>query len=204
MFIICLFSSDLFASEETWEEFLDREGITLFRRCVKNSNFFELKGVTVINAEIETVGRLLLDIPEYPKWMAECRKAKILNQSEDNCLVMRYIHNSAWPVKDREVTLSVNISIDRKARTFMVSFENMEGFQDHSSDHFVKMNAMRGKWIVESLDQGQTRVTYIFFADPGGLLPPLLVNRNVKTLPFYTLQGLRSMTLKEKYITPKH
>ena len=60
-----------------------------------------------------------------------------------------------------------------------------------AQDGAVRTLKLKGEWILEALENGQTRVTYEVNADPGGLLPAWLVNLGSRKLPLKTLKNMR-------------
>ena len=65
--LIFLFNSALpVFAESSWKQTMSRKGITVYTNDLPESNIDEFKGVTTIDAPIEVIGMVLLDVEHPP------------------------------------------------------------------------------------------------------------------------------------------
>ncbi len=200
-FLVVFFLFDgLYAAENEWEMIKNEDGIQLYRRTVKGSEFDEFKGVTVVNTRIEIIGMVLRDPPAYPKWMSSCKKSQIIEKFDENNMIVYYVQKTTWPIKDRDVVLKATTTIDWESGWFTVELISTEDSRVPPKDNLVRMAKMIGKWFVKYIDREHTSVTFIFTSDPAGSLPASLVNDNMKNFPYNTLRGMKRIVKENKYI----
>ncbi len=75
-------------------------------------------------------------------------------------------HDRDFAVKARRTRLA-----DGSCR---VDFALANGHAPPPQDGVVRMVALRGSWLVEPLDAGRVRLTYVVHSDPGGAIPGFL------------------------------
>lgn len=189
-----------YAFQNEWEPYKEEVGIKLFRRPVKDSSLYELKAVTIINTSIEAIGLVLIDLPSYPKWMAGCKKTEIIEQIDENTLLTYYIQKIIWPLKDRYAVLKSIIEIDWKSGLFTVEFVAIDNSHVRIQENLIRMAMMKGRWVIQAIGDKQARVIYTIMVDPGGTLPAILVNTEMKSIHFNTMRGLKRITAEKKYI----
>ena len=82
-----------------------------------------------------------------------------------------------------------------------MDFEKISHPKRPPNDEAVRMERLKGRWVLEPVALNRTRVTYEILSDPGGYLPTWVVNIASKRLPFENLMGLRMQVGKGGYDT---
>lgn len=186
-------------SQSQWEKYGEKSGISLFREMPPGSEFYRFKGVVMFNTRIEVIGEVLKDTANYSAWMADCKKSVLLEDTGDHRKVY-YVHDVPWPFKDRDVMLEATINIEYGGyfEALLQSFAGDEGAP--TSDKYVRMSSMSGRYFVEYITREQTKVTFSIHVEPGGSLSPSLSNGHLDTLAYETLRNLKKMTEDPRYI----
>jgi ribosome-associated toxin RatA of RatAB toxin-antitoxin module len=169
-----------------WELKKDAEGIQIYTRSVDNSNVKEFKATGIVKASAKDILAVLKDVENYAKWIEDVKYSRKISQ-EENKMDFYYQIDLPWPMKDRDMALSMNISQTEDSIAVMLKSNNQIVADD---EDFIRMNKVDGEWILYPIDATSCRVAYRFLADPEGSLPAWVVNLFIVDSPFKTLQNL--------------
>ena len=190
--LICLTlflsSTNIIASEkEEWTLKIQQDGIAVYTKKVAGSRIDAFKATTMISAEYEKVKEVILDYPNYPKWYQDYKSGEILEQTNQDQIVVRFIINAPFPIKDRD---SVNrVSVQQTDEQIKVILESAPTFVPHNNKQ-IRMTVSSGRWTLEKEDN-QTRVTLEYHADPEIPVPSWVSNRYVVQGPAKSLSNLK-------------
>jgi hypothetical protein len=175
------------SQENEWELKKEADGIRVYTRDVKGSNIKEFKASSKLTSSQETILNILFDIPNYPKWIEDVEDARILSKNEKE-MNFYYQLNLPWPLKDRDIAMSMKISPQEDASVLL----DLLGRDDliEEGDDFIRMNNVVGKWLIRPIDDKNCEVTYQFLADPEGSLPAWVINLFIVDGPHQTLLNL--------------
>ena len=187
-FSLLLFSTNIISSEkEDWTLKIQQDGITVYIKKVAGSRIDAFKATTMISAEYEKVKEVILDYPNYPKWYQDYKAGEILEQTNQDQIVVRFIINAPFPIKDRD---SVNrVSVQQTDEHIKVTLESAPTFIPHNNKQ-IRMTVSSGRWTLEKEDN-QTRVTLEYHADPEIPVPSWVSNRYVVQGPAKSLSNLK-------------
>ena len=190
--LICLTlflsSTNIIASEkEEWTLKIQQDGIAVYTKKVAGSRIDAFKATTMISAEYEKVKEVILDYTNYPKWYQDYKAGEILEQTNQDEIVVRFIINAPFPIKDRD---SVNrVYVRQTDEHIEVILESAPTFIPHNKKQ-IRMTISSGRWTLEKEDN-QTRVTLEYHADPEIPVPSWVSNRYVVQGPAKSLSNLK-------------
>ena len=187
-FLLFLSCSNVIAFEqEDWSLRIQQDGISVYTKKVAGSRIDAFKATTMISAEYEKVKEVILDYPNYPKWYQDYKAGEILEQTNQDQIVVRFIINAPFPIKDRD---SVNrVSVQQTDEHIKVTLESAPTFIPHNNKQ-IRMTVSSGRWTLEKEDN-QTRVTLEYHADPEIPVPSWVSNRYVVQGPAKSLSNLK-------------
>jgi len=187
-FLLFLSCGNAVASEqENWNLSIQQDGIEVYTKKVPGSRIDAFKATTIISAEYDRVKEVILDYPNYPKWYQDYKKGEILEQSSPEKIVVRFVIDAPFPIKDRD---SVNrVSVQQTDEHVKVTLESAPTFIPHNNKQ-IRMNVSSGRWTLEK-NGNQTRVTIEYHADPQIPVPSWLSNRYVVQGPAKSLSNLK-------------
>lgn len=197
LFCTLLIWSNL-ANANTWVLSKDEEGIQVFLRNTPNKAIKSFKSTMTVNGRLSSVMAVLENVNSYPRWLHNCRSAKILKEISGTKKLMYVVTDMPWPVIDRdaiyEATRTQN-KINKRVDIKLVAKPTMAS----KVVNRVRINTMQGSWILMPVGNNKTEVTYEMTVDPGGNIPKWIVNTLVVDIPFFTLKKLRKVSKEDKY-----
>ncbi len=198
--ITLLTATGLQSQEKRWKLVTDKNGVQVFTRPVPGSDFDEFMGVTVMNARIEELAELLRDIPAVPRWMHNCKEAKILKRITDNEMILYNVTDVPWPLDDRYVIVRSTAEKNFQKGRVIVHLDHLADYPYRAPAGYVRMRSLKAKFIMDFIDRERTKVTYTVKAVPGGSLPASLANIASKELPYRTLLKMKKFVKRDKYV----
>jgi len=198
IFITFLAASSMTSPEAPWKLRLENDGIRVFTRPTVHSSVEELKGECVVDAPVEVIWQVFLDVDSYTEWVGDCRESRKFNCSDIFSCTLYYMIGLPWPVANRDVVLRSSVDII-DADTLIASVSVPESSPVPLRPGCVRMTRMKGRWIFRRLADSRTYVSMESWADPAGNIPAFIINHVSVSVPFTTLKNLRSMVNKERY-----
>ena len=186
-------------SMSEWREIADEEGIKVFQREVPGTSFVSFRGIGIVKADIFDVYAVIFDIKNKTRLLSNCLDYQLLEYKGLGNLVV-YTRTGAPFVfiSDRDSVLETRVTFENDKNRILANFEKVDDSRFPPMDDAVRTKAVKGGWILDSLADGSTRITYEVNADPGGLLPAWLVNLGSRKLPLTTIRNMREQVLDKK------
>ena len=187
-FSLLLFSTNITSSEkENWTLRIQQDDVTVYTKKVADSQIDAFKATTLINAAYEKVKQIVLDYPNYPKWYQDYKSGEILEQLNQGEIIVRFVINAPFPIKDRD---SVNrVIVQETDERITITLESTPTFIPHNNKQ-IRMAVSSGKWTLGK-EGNQTRVTLEYHADPEIPIPSWVSNRYVLQGPVKSLSNLK-------------
>jgi len=158
-------------ARDGWSKWATRDGVTLERRRVDGSRFFEhrafveLAGIDPARAADEIWAAI------RGGDMESLKRRRILAESADELVIYDQIRTPV--VSDRDYTITVR----RRRVGVRVWFEcettNERGPAPAAG--YVRIDAVRAGWFVEPDGHGGARLGHFAYSEPGGAVPAFLV-----------------------------
>lgn len=204
--IICslmlLISTASFTVEDNrqWKLRFQKEGIRVYSNNVADSQIDELKGECILDASLETVAGVMLDVSSYTQWIADCVEAHKFSCTGLTECKLYFTLAMPWPVRDRDIVLQSSTDIRLSEGRIVGSVYALPDELIPVYKNRIRIKSMYGKWIFERISSDKTMATFICWADPAGLIPAIIINMASIDIPYRTLKGLQRMVRKDEYI----
>ena len=173
------------------------------KRHVDGSKFKMYKAKTVINRPIEVIFEVLLDVPAYPEWVPDVRKAYIVEMLDKDRikgnLIIHLDYDVIWPVKNRDVVMKVSSAINWETGYGHVTLTDTREHTIPVKKGVERIKDLYGLFEFKYIDRNTTDVTYTFYADPGGKVPAGLTTIQASTVSWKTLRNLSKIAEKPIY-----
>ena len=156
---------------DDWHVLHERNGVTLERRSVEGSRFYEFRArahTTVSPAA--ALARIWSGIGDEHSPTVKHRT--VVHRSEDELVVYDQIH--AVVVSDRDVTLRIRKAPDGRGG-FDIAFESIADMGPPATAGYVRLPAVRGGWRIEPTADGGSNLAYRCYSEPGGAIPAFFV-----------------------------
>lgn len=154
-----------------WKPYATRDGITVERRPVPGSGFYEHRAVVELPvppaAAAEDVWRALRGGD-----MATLKHREVLAEGPSELLIYDQIRTPV--VSDRDYVIKVTRTYDAARERTEFRCVSVSGVGPPVAAGHVRIPIIRAGWLVEPGPAAGTRLTYYAYSEPGGLITALL------------------------------
>jgi short-subunit dehydrogenase len=185
-----------FAGDGGWERVRTDDGIVVSRKEIAGSPFLAFRGEGDVDAPLEAVGDVLVDVPHEKDWIDNVVEARVLRKVSDVEYIL-YSHLAMpGPVTDRDLVTDVTVSADKAKRSLTVHMRSVTDAAAPST-RYVRADMKDSVFVLTSLDGGaRTHVVAEVHCDPRGALPSFMVNLVQRSWGFNTIKSLRKQSAK--------
>jgi|JI8StandDraft_1071087.scaffolds.fasta_scaffold208449_2 hypothetical protein len=186
------------ASPQDMQLVLDKQGIRVWSYAVPGSPLQGFKAVTTVRGNLGSVVGLIADTEAATRWLYRTSEVETLQRNdEDMSFVVRVVTDFPWPFKDREAVVSGRISQDPRTMAVRIDSNSVGGYPTRPGN--LNMPVVQGSWLFRPLGHGMVEVTMTGHADPGGNLPPSLVNLLIQEHPYNSLKALKAVIAEPRF-----
>jgi regulatory protein YycH of two-component signal transduction system YycFG len=144
-----------------------------------------------VNSPVHLIEKQLDNVNDYPNWQDNCDYAKVIEQQSPNVQYERYYTDTPWPITDRDLVMKM---VKEKNKNGSIKYIRTNAPDKFPLDKdFMRIQEAGGEWLLEPLSEHQSKLTYQFYADPGGSLPAWLVNSFIVQGPYNTFSNLKKL-----------
>jgi hypothetical protein len=172
-----------------WVLSFEKNGIQIFTRAIEDSKLKQIKAVTEIPAPLDRVIQFLKDISNYKNWVSNMTESKIIKTVSDTCFYVYEFHDSPWPVQNRYNVSQMTIK--SSPDTYTILFNSVQDYIEKRADA-LEMQRSQVSWNVSPLPGGGCHIEYLIDENPGGYVPPWLINYMAEDAPYKTLLNLKN------------
>lgn len=173
----------------------DKDGIKVYTCKTDSSKFrslvaeFELE-----NVSFEELRHFLWNVTNYSNWQYNMVSSTLLKKVDDTAIIYRSEVDAPWPVENREMIVQLNALKDtaNNQRTFTM---HTVPFPYPETDALTRVPYSEARWTVKKVAT-KLYVRYELNIDPGGYVPPMLVNFAMAEGPYESFRNLKKLIEK--------
>lgn len=175
-----------------WTKRFDEDGIAVYSRGIPDARIHELRLVGEIDAPPRACRNVLADAEAHPRTFPHVAESRVVAQDENGTWWV-YSRFEFPLVHDRDVTLRiVRDGIPAIPGSYRIRFAVDNDRGPPARDGVVRIQLSTGEWDLLPVDGGKrTRAVYTALIDPGGLLPPFIVNKATRRSLPEVIKALR-------------
>lgn len=162
--------SGLARADDDWKVVRERNGVTLERRSVEGSRYYENRARAHTSVAAPVVVQKLWSGIEYER-SPTVKNRTVVRRSADEIVVYDQIH--AAVVSDRDVTTRIRKVQDGAA--WEIRFDSANELGPPPAAGYVRLPLVRGAWRIEPAADGGANISYRCYSEPGGSIPAFLV-----------------------------
>lgn len=186
--VFCLISTVV--SAQSWSLAKDKNAVKVYTRKIEGWGIKEYKAVFSVKASLNKVVRVLKDVPGRYNWLHNTVEIREIARTSDAVSFYNLV-DAPWPVSDRDniTTFSFVQLNPTQVRV------NMKLLKTHAKapvyDGIVRIQKMKGYWLLTDKGNGIVEVLQQCVAEPGGSIPDWLANSAVVDTPYQSMYKLK-------------
>jgi hypothetical protein len=186
---------------DDWDYLYTRDGIDVFQKTIPETGAHAFKGLGFVDARLEVIGAVIRDIAAYPRWVARCRKAVVLQDIDFNTKIFYSIVDAPPPFQDRDMVIQNDTIYDLEKGTAEITFRLSDQALVPPTDNYYRVTELSGEYLLEYFGRDKTRITFEYRGCPGGNVPVKLADWiESRHYPYINIMGIRRMVREQKYI----
>lgn len=183
-FSLCLTAQDCVLKKE-------KDGVKVYTCKSDTSKFRSLQAeFTIQNTSIEELKTFLFSVPKYMKWQYNVIESSLVKSINPNEMIYRVVIDAPWPLDNREMIVHFTAIIHHKDHANFYIQTVASGLP--LKDNLVRVPFSQASWTITRIN-GSLDVTYRMNIDPGGYVPPLLVNMAMADGPHQSFRNLKHL-----------
>jgi hypothetical protein len=190
-----LFSLCLAAQTRECDLKKDKDGIKVYTCKSDTSKFRSLKAEFVIeNKSIQELKAFMFNVPNYLKWQYDAIEASMLKKINEDEMIYRLVVDAPWPVTNREliVKFSILIQDENHANFYITTIKS----DFPANEDLIRIPYSQASWTITRINNN-LQVVYQMNIDPGGYVPPFLINMAMADGPHESFSSLKKLIEKK-------
>jgi hypothetical protein len=167
---------------------IEKDGVKAYTCENKDSKFRMVKVQFDVDTNIDHLASFLLDLPGYNNWQYKTINAAVLQNINESELIYYAEFVSPWPFDNRDVV--VHMKVERTDSTMKITYKGIPDFIPEK-DGITRVASSASSLDAVRNSESKIEVVFKSNVDPGGHLPPFLMNQFAVDGPFESFSELR-------------
>jgi hypothetical protein len=187
--ILSLTYPQLVAAQDNCDLKKDKDNIKIFSCETVDSKFKTVRAEFELEASIDQYMSIVLDVDSYKEWHYRVVNPRILTHINEYELIYYTQLSAPWPVSNRDLILHLNLSRDLKTNVLTVTIKSLPDYLPEV-ENVIRVPESYSIITLTPINNFRTKVDYFIQVDPGGEIPPWLVNLFSTQGPYETFKNL--------------
>lgn len=194
-FLFCLSQHPEILSNEGWELQKEKYDVEVYGKEISGYEIKAFKATGLIDASVESVYKVVMDIEGYTEWYPNCKIGEVLDEPNELEQFRRIEFKLPWPFDNRD---AVNKLVAKKMPdSIWIDIFNEADYLPKLKKVY-RVGRTEGFWEIVKENDQQTRLTYSAIGEPGGL-PNWIVNFFLFDSPLDAINNIREVVRKPEY-----
>lgn len=177
-------------SQSEWKYIAGRDGVNVYAKTVPDSRIKAMKAECLLDAEVEEVIALLVDVKAAEKWICHTKSCSLITKISETELYYHTEVSLPWPLDNRDFVTHLKVMRNPADNTTVVDAPAVPGVMP-ARNGVVRVSHSKNQWTLKPVPGGKTFVVYTLQVDPGGHIPAHVVNMFASRAPIETFSNMR-------------
>ena len=197
--LLCI--SNCFSQTE-WSLKKDRDGIKVYTGKLADSKFNAIRVHCKLNASLSSLAAILLQPEIQPEWVIATKTSKLVKRLANNHLYYYNIASLPWPLENRDMVIELMIHQDSITKKMMIYANAIDKVLPPVSG-LERIPFSQATWEVTPVSANEIQIDYILKINPGGGIPPWVVNMFIAKAPYESFHNLSKIILEKRFQNQK-
>ncbi len=170
----------------------DDFGIRVYSCPTEHSKFKLIKAEFTVTSSANQLTAMWLDPENYTKWQYNTVEANLIKRLNDNEIIYYTKVAAQWPVSDRDLVVHLKVSEEKQTNVLNVSASSISDIVPLKNKN-VRIPTSISSWKVTPINESQFAVEYSMEIDPGGYVPPWMVNMVAAEAPYESFRNFKKI-----------
>ncbi len=186
-----LLPSFCFAQMDDCDLKKNNDGIKVYVCKSTNEKFKTLRAEVMLeNTSINQFLEFIFDFEDYPNWQYNMISAKQLERINDTEMNYQSEVDAPWPVDDRELIMKLKVNRDAAPDQISIVIHTI-ATDLPLREGFIRVPYFFSTYHIQVVNDISLKIVYNLKIDPGGSVPPWLVNIAMAEGPYASFKNLK-------------
>jgi len=181
-------------AQKEWDLVSNENWIRIYKSEMSASNYKRIKVECTVDGTIDKLVRILNDVSNHKNWIYNTKNAYLVKKVNASEYYYYTETTLPWPMQNRDAVVHIKFQRDVANRALNIVAYGEPDYMPLVSGK-VRVPRSANSWQVTVPEPNKLHIVYIFEAEPGGHIPPWLVNTFVNKGPYESFRKL-AMLLK--------
>jgi hypothetical protein len=197
LFPLLLASTSLYAQKECVLR-KEKDSIRIYTCDNENSRFKTIRATLIMNATLSQVASVIMDVEKYNEWQFNTINSKTLERPTDEEVIFYSEVDAPWPIANRDLIIRIQLFQDKKSNVVTLNCNSLPKFVPEKKQ-IVRVPFSKALWTLTPLSADKVKVDYVIEINPGGAVPPWMVNMVAAQAPYESFRNFRNRLAQRKY-----
>ena len=200
--IVCTIVSCLFyffaTAQPEWNLKKEKDGIAVYTAKLDDSKFKSIRVICEFQASLSQLVSILMQPGLQPEWVVATKQAYLVKQVSSARIYYYAEATLPWPLSNRDMVIDLSISQDPKSKMLTIhanTIDNILPFMEGKQ----RVPISKATWLVKPLPNNKISIDYQIKIDPGGGIPPWMVNLFIAKAPYESFKNLSKLLLDKRF-----
>jgi hypothetical protein len=184
-------------AQQRWDLKKDKSGIKIYTASQVNSDYKCVKVECIIDCNFSQLLAVLFDIEKHHEWVCNTRSCELCKKVSDSELIYYSQISTPWPFSNRDFI--AHLKVKQVSDAVLAIESHTEPEYKPCTKNCVRVKTSDAYWTITSLASASLKVEYIIKFDPGGTMPPWLINLFITEGPYQTFSKLKERVQAPQY-----
>jgi len=194
LFFFSLFTVPLLAQKD-WSLVNNENWIKIYKSDMSNSSYKRIKVECTVDGTLDKLVKILNDVNNHKNWIYNTKQSYILKKINANEYYYYTETSLPWPMQNRDAVVHIKFQRDNANQTLNIAAYGEPNYIPEV-DGKVRVPRSSNTWQVTVPAPNKLLIVYVFEAEPGGHIPPWLVNTFVNKGPYESFRKLAELLKK--------
>jgi len=179
-------------SQGDWTLVNNEKWIQIYKSGMSNSNYKRIKVECTIDGTLDKLVKVLNDVSNHKNWIYNTKQSYIVKRISANEYYYYTETTLPWPMQNRDAVVHIKFQRDNANHALNIVAYGEPDYVPLVNGK-VRVPRSANTWQVTVPEPNKLQIVYIFEAEPGGHIPPWLVNTFVNKGPYESFRKLAEL-----------
>ena len=193
----CLFSQIVGAQTE-WNLKKEKDGIAVYTAKVDDSKFKSIRVLCEFQASLSQLVAILMQPNLQPEWVVATKQASLVKQLSSARIYYYAEAALPWPMSNRDMVIDLSMSQNPITKLLTIRANTIDNILP-TKDGKQRVPMSQAIWLVQPMPDNKISIDYQIKIDPGGGIPPWMVNLFIAKAPYESFKNLSKLFSDKRF-----
>ena len=185
-------------AQTEWSLKKDKDGFKVYTGKLTDSKFNAIKVSCLLNGSLSSLAAIVLQPELQPEWVMATKTARLEKKLAPNHLYYYAIASLPWPMLNRDMVIDLLIHQDSITKKMTIQANTINQIMPDIAG-LQRVPFSNATWEVTPIGLNRIQVVYTLKINPGGGIPPWMVNMFIAKAPLETFKNLARIIQEKRF-----